>query len=149
MSIFPCHQTTIHSIEQICEQRGITLTPLRHQILSILIQKQTGQTAYEILDQLKLKRPNAKAMTVYRVLNFLEEHHLIHKLAGKNTYSLCQHPGKAHLPQLITCTSCHNTVEVIAPKLQRAIKNLLDEHQFTLSSRPIEIYGDCQGCQTV
>lgn len=149
MSTVPSHQITIHSIELICQQRGITLTPLRHQILSILIQKQIGQTAYEILDQLKFERPNAKAMTVYRVLTFLEEHHLIHKLAGKNTYALCQHPGEAHLPQLITCTSCHNTVEVIAPKLQRAIISLLDKHQFTLSNMPIEIYGQCQECQTV
>ena len=56
------------------------LTPLRQDILDILRANNKPLGAYEILEKLKHKRPNAEPPTVYRVLDFLIDSKCVHRI---------------------------------------------------------------------
>ncbi len=56
--------------QQICEQRGVRLTPQRLKVLEIIIEHHSSISAYELLDLLRETEPQAKPPTVYRALDF-------------------------------------------------------------------------------
>ncbi|WP_197473994.1 Fur family transcriptional regulator, partial [Oleiphilus sp. HI0066] len=71
----------INSAEQQCKAKGVRLTDKRKQVLSALIESKKALSAYELVDYLKdeFKAP-LPAMSVYRILDFLQTEQLVHKL---------------------------------------------------------------------
>jgi zinc/manganese transport system permease protein len=69
-----------------CEQRGTRFTPMRARVLELLLQHNRFATAYELLDSILETHPGANPATVYRILGFLIENGLAHRLATVNGY---------------------------------------------------------------
>jgi Fe2+ or Zn2+ uptake regulation protein len=59
--------------EKLCAQRGVRLTPQRLEVLRLMSLQQGAISAYDLLDLLREKEPQAKPPTVYRALEFLLE----------------------------------------------------------------------------
>ena len=58
-------------------------------------------------------------MSVYRILDFLEENGLIHRLNTTKKYIACSHIACEHpheAPQFLICKSCSKVEEVSIPK---------------------------------
>ena len=130
-----------------CQNRGIKLTALRQSIYSILYEAAKPISAYDVLRVLKNDHPQAEAMTVYRILTFLEEKHLIHRIARTNTYAVCDMLMHEHHAQLLLCDTCGQAKEIKIEQLESILASILKQHHFKPSSKPIEISGICESCQ--
>lgn len=134
--------------KQYCQQRAIKLTPLRQQVLDILNQQTQPLTAYAILELLKLSNPKAQVMSVYRVLDFLQQHELVHRIENLNAFMLCHHLAEQHASQWLICKNCGAAKEYISSDFQHAIQHIESNTGFNVSSPTIELMGICKNCQT-
>jgi len=137
-----------NQIKQYCQQVSIKLTPLRTDILTIMCRFEQAISAYEILRQLKQTRPNAQPPTVYRVLEYLQEVHIIHRIASKNTYLCCIHPDLPHRGQgqLLLCKVCDQADEILNGQLSQAVTDCTKAYGFQFHDDLIEIHGTCATC---
>jgi Fur family transcriptional regulator, zinc uptake regulator len=134
-------------IEEICEKTGARLTPIRRDLLSLICSQKRHVTAYELLRLIRKTYPKTEAMTVYRALNFLQKHFLIHRIDSQNAYTYCDTPAQIHHPQILLCKDCGNTKEVNIDFLEKSLKKAAKQHNFALSNKPIEITGTCEHCR--
>lgn len=131
-----------------CQQHHIKLTPLREQILQIIQQSQAPVTAYEILDELKNANPKAQVMSVYRVINFLLEKGLIHRIESLNAVMSCCLLSEKHVSQWLICSHCNHAQEYASPMVQSLISEVEQQTEFSVTSPTIELVGVCASCKT-
>jgi Fur family zinc uptake transcriptional regulator len=109
-------QTVIQHAEQQCIAIGARLTKKRKQILTGLIESDKALSAYELIEFCKQRFGEMlPAMSVYRILEFLEQQHLVHKLHLENKYVACVHISCDHahaVPQFLICRSCSKVKEL-------------------------------------
>ncbi len=141
-------QKKLKEITAYCEASKIRLTPLRLHILELIYNNETAIGAYELLRELRKTKVNAEAMSVYRVLEFLVEHHLVHRVESLNAYIPCSHAHeeKHHHSQLLLCKKCGDSTEVADHHLLQAIKDCLKNQGFSFEHGITEIRGLCYKC---
>lgn len=134
-------------IEKLAQKYGLKLTPLRKDVLLILAQAKQPLGAYAILEILRTLRESAEPPTVYRVLEFLEQHHVVHKLSHNNTYVVCktlQHQDQASI--VFTCNKCHRSAEFLDNKIINYLNKISAQQHITLTNQVLEINGECKNC---
>jgi len=102
----------IEEVEQRCARDQLRLTPTRKRVLELVLEADGPVKAYDLLDRLKAEQPNAAPPTVYRALDFLLEHHFIHRLETLNAFVSCFHPRHRHHGQFLICDRCGSVTEV-------------------------------------
>jgi Fur family transcriptional regulator, zinc uptake regulator len=142
----------IRQAEHHCQTRGGRLTQKRRLILEILLENNQPQSAYEIAELYHQKSDDGiPAMSVYRMLDFLMENGLVHKLSSTNKFLACSHISCDHAhqtPQFLICDSCHSVNEIgLDTTLISALEKSIDAKHFQLSSPQLELHGVCEGCQ--
>ncbi len=130
-----------------CKKNAIKLTPLRNEVLEILAKQNNPLTAYEILDLLKESNPKAQVMSVYRILEFLQNHHLIHRIENLNAFMLCNHLSEHHISQWLICEDCGNVEEYTDNEFSHAIDKITTDNGFAVTAETIELKGVCLNCQ--
>jgi Fur family transcriptional regulator, zinc uptake regulator len=136
-------------LNKLSSDTELRITHLRKDVLSILLSAKKPLTAYEILASLKKKRPNAEPPTVYRVLDYLLEKKLIHKIQASNQYICCSHLTNFKAQYhgiLFLCDLCAQAFEFIEEGLRPFIEKLSSKRHFEVSNSLIEIKGICQKC---
>ncbi len=138
----------IKQAEEICDEAGARLTPLRKEVLSLILSAKAPIGAYDLLAKLKNsnERPAAPP-TVYRCLEFLLEHGFVHRLTSINAFIPCCHPREGHQAAFLICQNCHSVKETSANELFDQLKNIADQGRFQAQNSVIEISGMCQQCQ--
>ena len=133
--------------ESLCAALGARLTPLRKEVLELILNASGPMGAYDLLAKIKSDsdRPAAPP-TVYRTLDFLLEKGLIHRLTSINAYIPCCHPREGHQAAFLICTTCKNVTEASAQGLLTQLDALAASDQFTSQHSIIEISGICQQC---
>lgn len=142
----------IQQAEHQCQSKGGRLTQKRRSILELLLENNQPQSAYEIADLYHEKSGNKiPAMSVYRMLEFLIENGLVHKLASTNKFIACSHIACDHAhqtPQFLICDNCCSVNEIgIDNKLITALEKSIDAKHFQLNSPQLELHGLCEKCQ--
>lgn len=144
-------QSVIQHAEQHCLASGARLTKKRKQILTGLIESDKALSAYELMDFCKQRfGENLPAMSVYRILEFLEEQRLVHKLNLANKYVACMHISCDHahaVPQFLICRSCSKVKEIninqsTISELNESVKNA----GYGLYSPQVELNCLCESC---
>jgi len=135
-------------VEQQCRAQGVRLTPLRREVLELVLSAQKPIGAYDLLAQLGRGGRPAAPPTVYRSLDFLIEHGFIHRLASINAYLSCCHPAHRHQSVFLICTACQRTDELPVASLAQPLQVLTAQQQFQVVQSLIEISGLCKNCQT-
>ena len=143
--------SVIDEAEHRCREQGARLTEKRKQVLSGLLNSDTALSAYELVDYCKTEYGQAlPAMSVYRILNFLQEQHLVHKLNLANKYVACAHITCDHdhgVPQFLICSECQSVREIsVAKSVINALNRSVDEAGYQLMSPQLEINCLCQDC---
>lgn len=138
----------VHQAEALCLQEGVRLTPLRKEVLSLILTAKGPIGAYDLLAKLKgrSERPAAPP-TVYRTLDFLLEQGFVHRLASINSFIPCCHPREGHQAAFLICQSCHSVQETSANAVFDELTHLSTQGQFKAKSSIIEISGICHQCQ--
>ena len=145
-------ERALKEAEQACLRRGAQLTPLRRQVLDLVLQSDAPVGAYALLDRLKAARPGAAPPTVYRALDFLLEHGLIHKVERLNAFIGCTDAGHGHAHdhghphQFLICRSCGATAEIADHAVSHAIESAAQRAGFRLAEATVEIEGTCARC---
>ena len=141
-----CIRHAICEAELICENRGLRFTDLRRKVLEMIWVSHKPAKAYDILDKLKDLDYSAKPPTVYRTLDFLLEHGLVHKLNSLNAYVGCSHPRKHNECYFLICNECLEIKECCDRVLNDAIAKTTGKNKFSLHSATLEIKGKCSEC---
>ena len=85
-----CTSAAIAHAEAQCAERAQRLTPMRRQVLEVLLTSHRPLGAYEIIDRLQQKiRP--APITIYRALEFLSDNGLVHRIESRNAFVACVH----------------------------------------------------------
>jgi len=84
---------------------------------------------------------------VYRSLDFLLEHGLVHRLETTHTYVACGHPDHPHAGQFLICRRCGTVVETEDERVTAATEQLGQRLGFVLDQRTVELTGVCGSCQ--
>lgn len=141
------NQRVIEEVEQRCARDQLRLTPTRRRVLELVLQADGPVKAYDLLDQLKSEQPNAAPPTVYRALEFLLEHHFIHRLETLNAFVSCFHPRHQHHGQFLICEECGAVKEMAENRLSEDLARMAREADFTPSREVLEVYGTCSRCR--
>ena len=144
-------QNIINHAEQSCKANGSKLTAKRKQVLSGLLQFDRAMSAYELVDYCKeAYGQTLPPMSVYRILTFLQDEHLVHKLNLANKYIACAHITCDHdhgVPQFLICGDCQRVREITVGKPTiNALKHKVEEAGFHLVSPQLEINCLCHQC---
>ncbi|MCK4843265.1 MAG: transcriptional repressor [Methylococcales bacterium] len=135
-----------------CSRTGLRLTDKRCKVLKILLQAAEPLSAYDIVDQFKqVFAESLSAMSAYRMLDFLMQANLVHKLETSNQYLACSHISCEHnheLPQFLICDQCHTVKEIgLSKQLLKELRGSIESTGFVLSSQQLELHGVCEACR--
>lgn len=136
----------IREVEQRCARDQLRLTPTRRRVLELVLEAEGPVKAYDLLDRLKAEQPNAAPPTVYRALDFLLEHHFIHRLETLNAFVSCFHPRHRHDGRFLICEHCGSVTEVPGPGAACELDVAARAAGFEPARQVLEVYGRCRDC---
>ncbi|ABC29719.1 Fe2+/Zn2+ uptake regulation protein [Hahella chejuensis KCTC 2396] len=144
-------QTILDHAERHCREHGVRFTNKRKQVLSGLLASQKALSAYELVDYCKTEYGESMpAMSVYRILDFLQEEGLAHKLNLANKYVACSHITCDHVheaPQFLICSRCQKVKEISINKSTASeLKASVELAGFHMISPQLEINCICDHC---
>jgi Fur family zinc uptake transcriptional regulator len=142
-----CIKGALNEARRICLESNGRLTRQRQRALELVWQSHRPVGAYEILEQLRAEGFNGAPPTVYRALEFLLEHGLIHRIESLNAYTGCARPGQRHTGQFLICSKCHRVAELDDAKVSRVISTTAARLGFLAASPVVEIRGLCPACR--
>ena len=143
----------LRAAEVSCAENGARLTQRRRQVLSALMQSSSPLSAYEVLDLCNRSTTSAMpAMSVYRILDFLEQQLLVHRLSTSNKYVSCAHIACDHkhfqATHFLLCEGCSSVEEVDATEeASEALEQMAKTVGFKLTTQQFELSGICTTCQ--
>lgn len=145
-------EQTVEKASRLCQKLGGKLTDKRKNVLTILLTADTPLSAYDLVEQYKERySDNLPAMSVYRMLNFLQEVKLAHKLETTNQFVACSHIICEHeheIPQFLICDKCHSVREIgIRKQIIGELSNSIESTGFSLASQQLELHGLCADCK--
>ncbi|XXQ68628.1 Fur family transcriptional regulator [Neisseriaceae bacterium B1] len=151
--------TIKEKIMQQMQQQGAQITPLREQVLDIVLQGDGVIKAYNVLAQMQLQSKTAVAPpTAYRALDFWAEQGVLHKIAAVNGYILCSHVqhecgGHCHDEAahhsssfILVCTECGTVDEQSLSQEWTALRAAVNQTGFQLKEEHIVLTGVCVNC---
>ena len=144
-----CLEAALDRAAALCGDRGVRLTPLRRRVLELVWGGHKPLGAYEILDTLKGERHGAAPPTVYRALEFLLAHGLVHRIESLNSFVGCPDPDPVtpHGGQFLICRSCGSAAELNDTGIDKAIRKSAAKAGFAVTRPMIEVLGLCPHCQ--
>jgi Fur family zinc uptake transcriptional regulator len=142
-----CIDAALDKAAALCARRGARLTTQRRRVLELVWRGHSAVKAYELLGELDHSGGAAKPPTVYRALDFLIAHGLVHRLESLNAYVGCPRPEAPHDGQFLICGSCGTVSEFAAPAVQSAIAREAADLGFAVGQKTIEVRGVCQSCR--
>lgn len=143
--------TVIQHAQQHCEHRGYRLTTKREQVLLILLESNKALSAYGLIDMCEQQFGcRVPAMSMYRILDFLESVQLVHKVHLANKYIASSAATVEQLfgvPQIMICEICHKVEEItISPSITDELSNNVTTAGFSLIKPHLEMNCVCNDC---
>ncbi|MBO44571.1 MAG: Fur family transcriptional regulator [Rhodospirillaceae bacterium] len=142
-----CVSDALANAEAHCQMNQARLTSQRRRILEIIWQSHKPVGAYDILEILNADSiRKAAPMTIYRALDFLMEHGLVHRLASQNAYLGCDHPNADHTSYFLICSNCGRAGEMEDDSIEEAIRISALQNGFKVENQLVEVEGLCPAC---
>jgi Fur family ferric uptake transcriptional regulator len=122
------------------------MTRAQREVLDALTHAPAFASAQQIHAQLRNTGSRIGLTSVYRALQSLSDDGLVDVLrsdAGEATYRRC---GSTHHHHHLICRTCGATVEVEAPRLERWVADIAQQHGYAVDDHTLEIRGTCSRC---
>lgn len=142
-----CVDTALDRAGRLCSARGARLTELRREVLRLIWRGHEPIGAYVLLEALRRSHAGAAPPTVYRALDFLSGHGLVHRIESLNAYVGCAMPDTAHVSQFLICGHCNAAAELDDPSIAGAVMRRAGALGFAVEQQTIEIRGLCPRCR--
>ena len=143
-----CTAELITRAEQTCAKRGTRLTHQRKDVLASVAESHNAVGAYEIIERMATVGARPAPITIYRALDFLLEHELVHKIESRNAYVACSGSHANSQPTLLICDKCGVVDEVIEPATNSILQSTAATKHFSVTKTVIELSGTCNQCAT-
>lgn len=142
-----------------CHQKGGQVTPLREQVLDIILQLEGVIKAYTVLAQMQRSSHTVVAPpTAYRALDFWVEQGVLHKIPAVNGYILCRHARHEYNEHcchdhahecsfIVVCTECGSVDEQSLNQEWLALRQGVASSGFKLNEEHVVLTGVCAQCQ--
>jgi len=109
-----CTADALAHAEKLCAQRSQRLTPIRRQVLEVLLESHKPLGAYETMARAALSgaRPPPSGgrpapITIYRALDFLRDNGLVHRIESRNAFVACvNNHATGDLVVFLICEHC-------------------------------------------
>ena len=130
-----------------CEAGKHRFTKPRERVLSILINASKPMGAYQILEALSSVKEKVNPPTVYRAIEFWEQHGFIHRIQSMNAYLACcgHHDDESFF--IFICDDCSDVVE-LKIDLPASISADIGKQHFTVTRSNTEVHGLCSRCKS-
>ncbi len=143
----------IKKSQEVCALAGVKLTDKRKNVLIVLLASSTPLSAYEIVEKYKAQfNESLPVMSVYRMLDFLVQEKLVHKLETASQYMSCAHITCDHqheTPQFLICDCCGSVKEIgIKKHIMAELEGSIQSTGFALAHQQLELHGVCKHCQS-
>lgn len=133
--------------ESVCREQGVSFTPIRREVFTLLSRHHRPVGAYELLEELKAQRPKAAPVTVYRALDFLLNIGLAHRVNALNAFTACRGSDLAHSGLMLICSKCSNVIEVEDRRVENTIQRSAAQAEFAAGDDLVEVVGTCSECR--
>lgn len=121
------------------------MTRGRQRVLTMIAQSHCPVKAYDLLRALP---QSTKPPTVYRALDFLMAHGLVHKLSSILSYVACFHPTSRHSECFfLLCSICGEAQEFCGDTLALSIEQAAARAHFCKTRAVLEVAGICAQCR--
>lgn len=141
-----CTDELLRRAEHMCTRRGAKLTSQRRDVLACVARSHAAVGAYEVIDRMAEHGPRPAPITVYRALDFLVAHGLIHKIESRSAYVACSRQHDGAPAALLICEKCGAVGEFDSPQAFAALRSDAEAQSFTPSSMVVEMAGRCRFC---
>jgi Fur family transcriptional regulator, zinc uptake regulator len=141
-----CTAELLARAERTCERRGSRLTGQRRDVLNCVAQSHSAVGAYDIIERMADLGPRPAPITVYRALDFLEAHGLVHKIESRNAFIACTHPHDGRPAAMLVCEKCGLVAELDASEALSSLEAAATSQGFTLHRSVVELTGICASC---
>jgi Fur family zinc uptake transcriptional regulator len=143
-----CTADALRHAEARCTERAQRLTPIRRQVLEVLLESHKPLGAYEIIDKLAAGGGRPAPITIYRALDFLRDNGLAHRIESRNAFIACisDHAG-ADLVVFLICERCGEVGEAASAAVADQLKGAARAAGFIPKAPVIEIAGICAHCR--
>jgi len=144
-----CTADALAHAEALCAARGQRLTPLRRQVLETLAASHRTLGAYDIIERMAGQGTRPAPITVYRALDFLLEHGLVHRIESRNAFLACigDHGDVAAASTVfLICERCGAVGEASSAAVAKTLQAAARAAGFTPRARVIEVTGICAHC---
>jgi Fur family transcriptional regulator, zinc uptake regulator len=143
-----CSADAIAHAEALCAERTERLTPPRRQVLEALAASHRPLGAYEIIELIARRKPRPAPITIYRALNFLMKHGLVHRIESRNAYLACAHKhGIGAVVAFLICESCGAVGEASTAAIGQILGAAAKRAGFRPAMSIIEMSGTCAHCR--
>jgi Fur family zinc uptake transcriptional regulator len=140
---------------EILKSRGYRQTKPRQLVLHTLDHADVPLSPYEIADRIKEQGEKGDVVSVYRILQALEENDLVHRVLASGKYRKCHLAPEAechrhqtqHCHHNLVCRSCGRIEEVHCPGMDLIEQALAAQSSFQIETHALEFTGLCDGCR--
>jgi len=143
-----CAADALKHAEKLCAERAQRLTPIRRQVLELLLASHRPLGAYEIMDRAAEHGDRPAPITIYRALDFLRDNGLVHRIESRNAFVACvNNHGTDDLVVFLICEHCGEVGEAPSAMVADQLKSAARAAGFTPKAPVIEIGGVCAHCR--
>lgn len=142
-----CVADAVTYAEALCRRIDARFTPLRRRVLELVWASHKPVGAYALLQDLQKEGLGSAPPTIYRALEFLLQHHLVHRIESLNAFIGCSKPGNVHRGVFLICRRCGNAEELGEGQLGNQVIELAQARGFDVSDMTMEIGGTCGPCR--
>ncbi len=141
-----CTADLLSRAEHTCERRGSRLTAQRRDVLGCVARSHSAVGAYDIIERMAEQGTRPAPITVYRALEFLLAHGLVHKIESRNAFVACSHAHEGQPAAMLICEACGTVAELDAPEIFAGLKSAAGARGFAEQRTMIEVTGLCSAC---
>ncbi|MDB5099576.1 MAG: fur [Cyanobacteria bacterium RYN_339] len=147
--------TYADSALQILRDRGFRQTKPRRMVLETLDVAEVPLSPYEIADRIKEGGNKGDVVSVYRILQALEDNNLVHRVLANGKYRKChlapEDECKRHQTQHchhnLVCRACGKVEEFHCPGMDLVEQLLAAQSSFQIERHALEFNGLCPTCK--
>ncbi|MFN8614627.1 MAG: Fur family transcriptional regulator [Vampirovibrionales bacterium] len=153
----PLAQAYVQQALLLLKAKGLRVTEPRKQILDLLAQQAGPTNAYQLRDRLVALHGKADIVTIYRVLECLEAHGLLHRLLTRpGAVVRCQLPAETecrhaeavhHCHHVLVCRCCDGVEELHCPGMETVVEQAEHSTGYRVETHYLEFLGLCPNCK--
>ncbi len=140
----------------VLRKKGFRITRPRRLVVELLDRTDTALSAYEIKEALDKSSETADVVSIYRILDCLEENGLVHRVMNSGKVSKCllepeEHCHRDqvdHCHHLLICKACGVIQEAHCEGVGEMIRALEGKSDFRILSHSLEFSGLCGQCRS-